>query len=81
MWLALLVFHCEGEREKGREKERRDGWEGRVKHVVVLMLENRSFDHALGFLKTNNTEVDGLWGNETNPYDPQVGLLLLLLCC
>jgi len=36
------------------------------------MLENRSFDHMLGFLKqTYNTELDGLNGNETNPYNPQ----------
>jgi len=42
----------------------------RIKHVVVLMLENRSFDHLLGFLKRNNSKVDGLFGNETNPYSP-----------
>src|SRR5436190_14037044 len=32
---------------KGRE---------RLQHVVVLMLENRSFDHMLGFLKHPNPE-------------------------
>jgi len=32
---------------------------------------NRSFDHFLGYLKKyHNSEIDGLWGNETNPYDP-----------
>jgi len=40
-----------------------------IKHVVVLMLENRSFDHMLGFLKKNgHPEVDGLTGDERNPY-------------
>lgn len=35
-------------------------------HLVVLMMENRSFDHMLGFLKTKNYLIDGLNGDETN---------------
>lgn len=31
----------------------------KVKHVIVLMLENRSFDHMLGFLKTLNADING----------------------
>ena len=38
-----------------------------IKHLVVLMLENRSFDHMLGFLQSNSYSIDGLTGNETNP--------------
>jgi phospholipase C len=45
-----------------------------VDHVVVLMLENRSFDHMLGLLYSDadNTSpsgqpFDGLSGDETNP--------------
>jgi phospholipase C len=41
-----------------------------IKHVVVLMLENRSFDHKLGFLKRENPEIDGLTGAEENLNDP-----------
>ncbi|HZB98030.1 MAG TPA: alkaline phosphatase family protein, partial [Candidatus Sulfotelmatobacter sp.] len=47
---------------------------GSVEHVVVLMLENRSFDHMLGFLYTDEGNVspsgqpfEGLTGNESNP--------------
>jgi phospholipase C len=40
-----------------------------LKHIVVLMMENRSFDHMLGGLKKNNPRINGLNGNETNP-DP-----------
>jgi phospholipase C len=47
-----------------------------VDHVVVLMLENRSFDHMLGFLYTSEGNVspsgqpyEGLTGSESNP-DP-----------
>src|SRR3984885_1168048 len=45
-----------------------------INNVVVLMLENRSFDHMLGFLYAANGNVsptgapfDGLTGNESNP--------------
>ncbi len=39
-----------------------------IKHIVVLMMENRSFDHMLGYLKqAGMPEIDGLEGIETNP--------------
>jgi phospholipase C len=45
----------------------------RIDHVVVIMLENRSFDHMLGFLYSEEGNVsplghpfEGLTGNETN---------------
>ncbi len=38
-----------------------------LKHIVVLMMENRSFDHMLGGLKAQDPRIDGLTGNETNP--------------
>jgi phospholipase C len=38
-----------------------------LKHIVVLMMENRSFDHMLGALKAKDPRIDGLTGNETNP--------------
>src|SRR5262249_58251888 len=38
-----------------------------LEHIVVLMMENRSFDHMLGGLKKNNPRINGLSGNESNP--------------
>jgi phospholipase C len=45
-----------------------------IQHIVVLMLENRSFDHMLGFLyadqhnqSPSGQPFDGLTGNESNP--------------
>src|SRR5450756_1623414 len=45
-----------------------------IEHIVVLMLENRSFDHMLGFLYTDDGNVspsgqpyEGLNGTESNP--------------
>ena len=36
------------------------------KRIVVLMMENRSFDHILGYLKSSSYAIDGLNGDETN---------------
>src|ERR1700732_4603219 len=38
-----------------------------LKHIVVLMMENRSFDHMLGGLMKQYPKVNGLTGNESNP--------------
>jgi phospholipase C len=36
----------------------------RIKHIVQLILENRSFDSMLGFLYPGRADFDGLKGNE-----------------
>jgi phospholipase C len=41
-----------------------------IKHVVVLMLENRSFDHMLGYARSADFPVNGLKGGESNYPDP-----------
>lgn len=38
-----------------------------IKTVVILVQENRSFDHALGWMKSINPEIDGVTGQESNP--------------
>jgi phospholipase C len=38
-----------------------------IAHVVVLMLENRSFDSMLGWLYPGRPDFDGLTGRESNP--------------
>ncbi len=50
-----------------------------LKHIVVLMMENRSFDHMLGSLKAVNPAIDGYIGSDPfvnldanrNPVKPQ----------
>jgi phospholipase C len=52
-----------------------------VQHIFVLMLENRAFDHMLGFsaiagadaVSGGPTVVNGLSGNETNSYNGMTG--------
>ena len=38
----------------------------RLRHLVVLMMENRSFDHMLGALKATDVRIDGLDGTQSN---------------
>ena len=38
-----------------------------LKHIVVLMMENRPFDHMLGALQSQDARIDGLAGTESNP--------------
>jgi phospholipase C len=47
---------------------------GQIEHIVVVMLENRSFDHMLGYLYADSGNVspsgqpfEGLTGKESNP--------------
>ena len=44
----------------------------KIQRFVVLMLENRSFDHLIGSLKSANSSIDGLSGNEFNYQNPNV---------
>src|SRR5690242_1917826 len=46
-------------------------WKDEIQHVVVLMLENQSFDRLLGFLRLDDPSqrIDGLTGGETIPAD------------
>ncbi|XP_041998917.1 non-specific phospholipase C2 [Salvia splendens] len=38
-----------------------------IKTVVVLVMENRSFDHMLGWMKKLNPEINGVDGSQSNP--------------
>lgn len=65
------------ERERERVRERNTTMASQtspIKTVVVLVQENRSFDHILGWMKTINPEINGVTGSESNPLstsDPQ----------
>jgi phospholipase C len=37
-----------------------------LRHMVVLMMENRSFDHMLGYAESASWPIEGLDGTETN---------------
>ncbi|XP_058107854.1 non-specific phospholipase C2 [Magnolia sinica] len=38
-----------------------------IKTVVILVMENRSFDHMLGWMKRLNPNINGVTGTESNP--------------
>src|ERR1700753_1826338 len=57
-----------------RNRATTQDWLSSVNHIVVLMLENRSFDHMLGFLYSERNNLSttgqpfaGLTGHESNP--------------
>jgi len=39
----------------------------KLEHIVVLMMENRSFDHMLGSLKAVDARIDGITNQLGNP--------------
>ncbi|THF94159.1 non-specific phospholipase C2 [Camellia sinensis] len=43
-----------------------------IKTVVVLVMENRSFDHILGWMKKLNPNINGVTGSESNPISTTV---------
>ncbi len=43
-----------------------------ISNIVVLMMENRSFDHLLGWLKADfNSKIEGLTEGKSVPRDPK----------
>lgn len=56
----MSSHHAYGRRAKHQIK-------GPIKTLVVLVMENRSFDHVLGWLKATRPDIDGLTGSEFNP--------------
>ena len=45
----------------------------RIKHIVTLAFENRSFDNQLGYLYSKSATFNGLSGNEENSYIDRAG--------
>ncbi|KAG1337718.1 non-specific phospholipase C1 [Cocos nucifera] len=63
----LASAHCL-DSSWGKKKKRKHEIRGPIKTVVVLVMENRSFDHMLGWLTTKSSrpDIDGLTGRESN---------------
>src|SRR5438045_9078477 len=56
--LAPAIVALPSKRNDGND-DPDDAWRSRVKNVVVLVLENRSFDNLLGDLRYDG-DIDGL---------------------
>ncbi|KAI5073190.1 hypothetical protein GOP47_0011203 [Adiantum capillus-veneris] len=69
--LSLLILPSAYGSNSFRRRQKKV--EGPIKTIVVLVMENRSFDHMLGWLKRLNPEIDGVTGyewNRINVHDP-----------
>jgi phospholipase C len=75
LFLYLVVSSQSLEFKPHKEKHKING---PIKTLVVLVMENRSFDHVLGWLKSTRPDIDGLTGKESNrilvsdPASPEV---------
>jgi phospholipase C len=58
---------------RGRKVQRKPEAMSKIEHVVVLMLENRSFDNVLGRLYPKSEQFDGLAMDEWNPWHKEDG--------
>ncbi|KAL8140969.1 hypothetical protein V2J09_006990 [Rumex salicifolius] len=65
MGLLLIPSHS----TDSRNRHQGSGIKGPIKTLVVLVMENRSFDHIFGWLKASRPEIDGLTGEEFNLID------------
>ncbi|XP_071724261.1 non-specific phospholipase C1-like [Rutidosis leptorrhynchoides] len=63
LYLLISSQSVDG-RDLNRKKQKKI--DGPIKTVVVLVMENRSFDHILGWLKSTRPDIDGLTGEEFN---------------
>src|SRR5580704_14383200 len=45
-----------------------------IEYFIVLMLENRSFDHMLGYLKAPDYAIEGLDGTQSNQDSSEVAV-------
>ncbi|BAS87162.1 non-specific phospholipase C1 [Oryza sativa Japonica Group] len=67
--LTLVVSgHClESTHHRGLKRRRRKHEiHSPIKTVVVVVMENRSFDHILGWLSRTRPDIDGLNGTQSN---------------
>ncbi|CAA7389894.1 unnamed protein product [Spirodela intermedia] len=78
--LLASVHFCSSSAEDVLGRRRRHEIKGPIKTLVVLVMENRSFDHMLGWLRRHRhrDDIDGLTGRESNrisaadPSSPEV---------
>ena len=54
-----------------------------IRHLVVLMLENQSFDRLLGYLDLDDRmqKIEGVTGTETNPLSPPTDMTPVPVTC
>ncbi|XP_043724147.1 non-specific phospholipase C1-like [Telopea speciosissima] len=65
LFFSLLAF---SESRKFNQFHRKKKIDGPIKTLVVVVMENRSFDHILGWLKKTRPDIDGLTGKESNRF-------------
>lgn len=63
LFYLVISTHCV---DRSWWRKKKHDIKGPIKTIVVVMMENRSFDHMLGWLKSSRPDIDGLTGLESN---------------
>ncbi|XP_072997111.1 non-specific phospholipase C1 [Typha latifolia] len=66
LYLYLVVSANCVDHQRVNKKKRKHEIKGPIKTLVVVVMENRSFDHMLGWLRSSRPDIDGLTGFESN---------------
>ncbi|KAJ3669634.1 hypothetical protein LUZ60_011584 [Juncus effusus] len=66
LYLFISAQCIDHHKMKKSKKSKKHEIKGPIKTVVVVVMENRSFDHILGWLKKSRPDIDGLTGSEFN---------------
>lgn len=64
--LLYLVVSSQSLDFENLRRRHKTNIKGPIKTLVILVMENRSFDHVLGWLKSTRPDIDGLTGTESN---------------
>ncbi|KAJ9568218.1 hypothetical protein OSB04_004184, partial [Centaurea solstitialis] len=68
IFLLFLTLSCVLDPTRFAGASGQDGKQP-IKRIVVLVLENRSFDHMIGWMKKSiNPSINGVTGKECNPF-------------
>ena len=67
-----ITKHLNRAAHAARSDSAPSGPSGKIKHLIIMLMENHSFDNMLGWLKRNNTAINGLTGTEYNLANPAV---------
>ncbi|XP_021980854.1 non-specific phospholipase C6-like, partial [Helianthus annuus] len=69
IFFIFLTLSCVLDPTRLVQASGQDNQQQPIKRIVVLVLENRSFDHMIGWMKKSiNPIINGVTGNECNPF-------------
>lgn len=66
LFTIIILFFLVIQTQSFPFPKKNDKIKGPIKTIVILVMENRSFDHIFGWIKKTRPDIDGLTGQEFN---------------